>query len=159
MTDHARAKAALADIVAGLDRVTPGPWQYQNGCSWTRVGAPHSSFSDGSVLAPTIARDGHPDLTCGPGQNLEKNLQHIARCDPDTMSAIAAYVADLEAENERLLRSLATISSFADPEHMDPDDYCDGFNEWGLDDRSETVEMAYENVLCIARAAMKQGGE
>lgn len=102
MTDHSRAKEMLGEIVAGLEGVTPGPWQHQNGCSWHRIGAPHLRFSDGTVFAPTIAPDGHPDLTCGPGQSLLKNLEYIARCDPDTMKAIAAYTADLERKSHAL---------------------------------------------------------
>lgn len=37
---------------------TPGPWEWWTSNSWLRL----THKSDGDVLRPTIARDGHPQL-------------------------------------------------------------------------------------------------
>ena len=88
-------KTILDAIVAGLDGVTPGPWRHN------RV---HDNA--GVVHGDEIFRDGNRELVV---DDVVKDLDaaHIARCDPDSISAIAAYVAELQSENDRLRAALA----------------------------------------------------
>lgn len=51
--------AALAAIRERCQRATPGPWVLWDGCSWRRLA---SEATDRTILEPTKASDGHPDL-------------------------------------------------------------------------------------------------
>lgn len=87
----------IAEIERGLEGVTPGPWFIYDGCSWRRIGT--SQTNDCAVLAPTVAIDGHPDLTSRNG-DLYRNLGHIARCSPDNIAALIARMRQAEAERD-----------------------------------------------------------
>lgn len=87
MTEH-KGKSALAAIVAGLHRVTPGPW---------RTSLP----DDTEIIAEdgtTVARTGEPEAYKENFEAMEADAAHIARCDPDSLRAVSAYVEALEAE-------------------------------------------------------------
>lgn len=44
-----------------MSKHTPGPWEWQNGSSWWRLG---TRGHDGNVLRPVVATyDNHPDLS------------------------------------------------------------------------------------------------
>lgn len=109
MTDHP-GKAALAAIVERLDGVTRGPWFSDGEIS----GGGNGNFRAYAIYGPNLSY-GSPASICdthNAGEILIKNdweedmprdeqgrvnMDHIARCDPDTMRAIAAYAAELEA--------------------------------------------------------------
>lgn len=101
MTDHThqRAREALAEIEAGLEGVTPGPWKWRNDIN-------HREYN----LSPGILITGETDGTPW-GDLIDKaNAAHIARCDPDTLASIIALVkamdeelADLRAAHAELL--------------------------------------------------------
>lgn len=95
----------IAAIERALEGVTPGPWKVFDGCSWRRIGTTGRNGHDCAVLAPTKASDGHPDLTCAPGNDLYANLNYIAACNPVAITALlslARHSAEKDAEIARL---------------------------------------------------------
>ena len=94
------AKALLSEIEAGLEGVTPGPWS---------VGDRFITAQDGPISDLDYWYVGHRvdddpanlDLSV-----INRNAAHVARCDPDTMRAIIAYVRELEAENTQFREAL-----------------------------------------------------
>lgn len=108
----------LEEIVRGLDGVTAGPWledgrhvfidtRGQVCCGrGVEVGCPEG----GSMLECC----GNPDVEgdyFAIAEGMENNIPHIARCSPDAIREIAAYVRDLE---ERLAKAAEALEPFAD---------------------------------------------
>lgn len=56
---------SLADELEKLlAEATPGPWVWQTGSSWTRLGTETGRLTDGSVICPFVNHhDQHPDLS------------------------------------------------------------------------------------------------
>lgn len=75
----------LNEILAGLDGVTPGPWENIDG-----TGIIRSEHHDGRH---DVARS---DLMWGLNRS-GSNAAHIARCDPDTMRSILTELQQLRA--------------------------------------------------------------
>ncbi len=75
-------KKALEELVAGLDGVTPGPWEPMPLETW-EGGFDFFAGEDGAFVFP---------LDLEPG-----DIAHIARCSPDRIRAIATDFAALEA--------------------------------------------------------------
>lgn len=116
------ARNALAEIVAGLDGVTPGIWY------------PGHLGTEGSCQCRSIVDDGlytgaiasvHVDngMLVGEGGNdappadeAAANMRHIARCNPVALRSIADYVAALEAQVEGMR---VALEPFAKVEPMD----------------------------------------
>ena len=86
----------------------------------------------------------------------KKAIKHFETSRSFDELAVAAYVRALEAERDRYRGVVARISEFCDPDDMVEDD--EGYTEWGCS-YSEAVEMSYDNVLNIARAALNHGGD
>lgn len=156
-----------AELLAGLEGVTPGPWKVYDGCSWRRIGTAHGRRDDCAVLAPTTASDGHPDLTCSRGNDRDANLEHIARCDPDSIRALLeerstdkATISALEAENKRLREAVEAAyedaASIADEEASRRLAFsaaaAKGRLDWGDPDLA-TVAQAHKSVTARALAA------
>lgn len=116
MTAHV-GRRKLYGIIENLASVTRGPWKVFTGSSWRRIGRDGQHIDDLAVIAPTTARDGHPDLTVSRGNDRDANLDHIARCDPDTFEQIADYVRGLERRLETVDRVLGrydqSVTDFA----------------------------------------------
>ncbi len=80
---------------------TPGPWEWQTGCSWRRIG---SAGESGNVLCPMNARyDNHPDLACR-----EEDGEYIAALRNAAPRLLSELLA-LREENERLRRDLGRM--------------------------------------------------
>ena len=112
------ARQLLADITAGLDGVTPGPWHLghlgtDSICQCR--GIVNEGYAGGIATIcvgnrKPISNGGND---CPPPEEAASNMRHIARCDPDTMQAIADLVAEqaqriakLEAERQwRLIKT------------------------------------------------------
>ena len=79
--------AEIAELRAGLEGVTPGPWKWWTSCSWRRLSSEHRGYSkDGGVICPTVSQsDGHPDIIAS-----QEDMDHIARCSPDKIAALLA---------------------------------------------------------------------
>lgn len=98
-------KETLRQIIEGLEGVTPGPW-YQTGTPWFNDGTGVLAGSPDGNIAFVIAdtddwsmpRDEYEGFPLG---DKEADAEHIARCHPDAMRAIAEYVAALEADLRR----------------------------------------------------------
>lgn len=56
--------ALCADLLRLDAEATPGPWSLWTGCSWRRFGceAIYDDRHGDTVIEPTVAPDGHPDL-------------------------------------------------------------------------------------------------
>ena len=127
MSQH-EGRIRLAAIVEGMRDVTPGPWKVFDGCSWRRVGQEATRSrpqDDCAVVTPTVARDGHPDLTVSRGNDRDANLSHIARCDPQTFDLVAEYVVGIEQRlraAEEALRRLSELTP-ADANAKDARDF------------------------------------
>lgn len=89
--------SAIEAIEEAMKNVTPGPWKVFDGCSWRRIGTIGRDGNDCAVLAPTKASDGHPDLTCSRGNDLNANLNYIAACSPERISTLLAEARKAEA--------------------------------------------------------------
>jgi hypothetical protein len=100
------AKELADQISKAMEGVTDGPWEVYEGCSWRRIGTVGRDYHDCAVLAPTIASDGHPDLTCYRGNDLQANLDYIALCNPANMRIILSALADAERERDEWRKSL-----------------------------------------------------
>lgn len=93
----------LAEMLAGLEGVTPGPWAYRpwQYDDWGTVRAPQGNGHD---LAPFVAnvRAGRQvsedELLIHRQKRTDPygaNAEHIARCDPDTMRSILTELLSL----------------------------------------------------------------
>lgn len=119
MTDHAEAKKLVAEIEAGLEGVTLGPW-YKSETWRPPIGDSHNeptnaygdvfwgysitgSSDDGAAILPTLAAvHNFPD-------SIHANAAHIERCNPKNMRTIFAYVRALEAERDRLTHAAKVL--------------------------------------------------
>lgn len=85
MTSDRVSDKRLAEMLAGLEDVTPGPWDYRRGNKYV------AGFS-GSVNARQVAVIPDGNLT-----NKSSDFHHIARCDPDTMRSILTELQHLRS--------------------------------------------------------------
>lgn len=46
-----------------MEKATQGEWELWDSCSWRRIGIKNQFNSRAQILEPTIASDGHPDLS------------------------------------------------------------------------------------------------
>ena len=115
MTD---ASKLIADLHAGLDGVTPGPWSTGTTEHWCRE---------------VRGCDGTGMLFCGHGSTEQARVlaAHIARCSPDNIRAVAhgyteqaARIAALEAENKALKSVVETAEAFM--RQFNPHDLAEG---------------------------------
>lgn len=130
---------ALAAIVAGLKGVTPGPWWADS----ERSEGGDGTFNAFAVYGPET-RYGHPSSICDTHNSGEimierdgddtpwdeqgrVNMEHIARCDPDTMRAIASDIATKDAEIARLREALEFYSGIHEPGLSNPNE-----GPWGV---------------------------
>lgn len=103
MTDH-EGRKALNEIMARVDGVTPGDWDVD----WIRSDNVHSYgvLTDQGFICDTLNADskvveifrdydGEGDFDDIDIQGM-RNMQHFARCSPETFRAIAALVEELE---------------------------------------------------------------
>lgn len=74
---------------------TPGPWIWQNSCSWWRLG---TLRGDGYILRPAVMKDGWPTIDFPSGGPTGADAQLIARA-PD--------IADRLDQLEQRVRALA----------------------------------------------------
>ena len=112
MTTHPGAEA-LKEIVDGLDGVTPGPYllcahlrspEGDKKCSCGYRGGIWGGDCESIMLEMgAYANPGEECLHPRYDRPTElTNAAHFARCYPEAIRSIAAYVAKLEADNERL---------------------------------------------------------
>ena len=113
----------IAEIKAGLEGVTPGPWRVPG------------------KRTPYVFRDGGDDYgsvhvaECGNDRDKEiarynlprwlADAHHIARCSPDKIAAVLARLEAAEAENKRLREALQPLRAAAnalDGRHVEPDE-------------------------------------
>ena len=72
---------------------TPGPWEWQNGCSWWRLGTRNG---DGNVICPTTHPiDRHPDLI------VSKEDRDLIEAAPEMLDALK-FFASVNALHEIL---------------------------------------------------------
>lgn len=115
MPDNDLTPDELDGLLAKAEKATPGPWEYQDGCSWRRIGGtkPDGTIGDGNVIKPIVhPRDGWPDI-----QGIE-SLRFIAACDPDTIRRLVGMARRALAHDE------LTIEEFKEdfPEEFEDDD-------------------------------------
>lgn len=107
-------KKALEDIIAGLDgvaKVAPGAWEsdsekmedatpkhdeyfLMDGRGYRMIGTENCDYRFGEIHADGPDEDGFCTEWNEPSRLV---IKHLERCQPDNMTAIAAYVAELEA--------------------------------------------------------------
>jgi hypothetical protein len=81
----------VKELRDGLEGVTPGPWQANEGIEYPR-GQQYYYITDGcSNLADDV------DMA---------DAAHIARCSPENIAALLDHIAAIRAENERLRTAL-----------------------------------------------------
>jgi hypothetical protein len=73
------------EVGAEMNKHTPGPWRWFNGCSWWRLG--NGLCDGGEVIRPTVARDGWPDLVVS---DADKRLIAAA---PELLEAAKTFIA------------------------------------------------------------------
>ena len=103
MTDHP-GRAALADIVEGLRGVTPGPWGF-SGTRYRMNSAEWQNIFNGNDLVFAVVNI-EPHTLAG-----LKDGKHIARCHPQAISSIAAYVAEQDEQIRQLEAALSHVWS------------------------------------------------
>lgn len=106
--------ALLQQIVRGLDGVTAGPW-YPGHLGSDSTCQCRSIVDDGTYMGAIASVHVGNGLPIGEGGNdappaeeAAANMRHIARCSPDTMREIAAYVRETEA---RATAAEATVTA------------------------------------------------
>jgi hypothetical protein len=106
MTAPKENEALIARLREAAKKATPGPWEVYDGCSWRRIGTAATRdrprYDDCAVVAPTKASDGHPDLDCSSGNDLDANLQYIALCSPDNIGSLLDRLDALSARIQEL---------------------------------------------------------
>jgi len=96
----------LEELVAGLEGVTPGEW-YPGHLGTDSTCQCRSIVDDGRYMGAIATVHVDNGLPVGEGGNdappadeAAANMRHIARCSPDRIRAIAAYVATERAARE-----------------------------------------------------------
>lgn len=77
-------KHLLDQIVRGLDGVTAGPWDIKEETGWDEAWCDWHDVGPFSLMGPKA----------------DANSKHIARCSPDAIREIAAYVRELEQSRD-----------------------------------------------------------
>ena len=104
MTDRP-SEAALREIIAGTEGVTPGPYRRQETPANTLPGVTYVEAlrtKSGDVWTRLLEISWYR----GHG-NAHRDAAHIARCDPATVSAMAEEILDLR---EALVKSLCALA-------------------------------------------------
>ncbi len=87
---------ALAELLAGTEGVTPGPWKHRR----YRL-KPTINEVEGSRKPAVVPWPGFDDSS-RPEREHAKNAAHIARCDPDTIrSLVTELIAYRNRESSR----------------------------------------------------------
>ena len=100
----------LAEWLADLDGVTPGPWHsYQTTIHGNKYGGHWVAVSDPAQLIQISGSGGARSFTqrvvdTQDHDDNEANAAHIARCDPDTIRALIALAQEGLAGRERKFR-------------------------------------------------------
>lgn len=99
MTTQTDGEAVLKEMVDGLEGVTPGPWD------WLMSGLIRALRDDlaGPLFEVRVPHKKYQRLTKTHVQEVS-NGQHIARCSPDNVRAIAAYVDHLQSALKESIR-------------------------------------------------------
>lgn len=107
MSDNTQTEGAaiLKEMVDGLKGVTEGPWiksgtQFQISEKCAAAGPQYGML----FFSPLGKTD--KEAACA-----ILDMKHIARCCPDNISAISAYVEALEAENKAALERVAVLEN------------------------------------------------
>lgn len=101
MTPTNPLEAFAARILELSEKATPGPWEWQTGSSWTRLGTRHGRRTDGSVICPFVNQyDHHPDLAV---KNCDATLITELRNHATTLAAIASAAAECERALEEII--------------------------------------------------------
>lgn len=155
------AKHLLDQIERGLDGVTDGPWledgrhvfidtREQVCCGrGVEVGCPEG----GSMLECC----GNPDFEgdyFAIAEGIVNNIPHIARCSPDTMREIIAYVRETEA---RATAAEATVTALQEALSKCRTSICGYTLHGGYDQAEEVVGAFYKELMRIdgiARTAL-----
>lgn len=87
-------KVLLAEIIAGLDGVTEGPWISKDHTTAFFVATPKRKKA---AIRVTYGGNADNAPLWGTNEMMVADAGHIARCDPDTMRSISSYVSSLEA--------------------------------------------------------------
>jgi hypothetical protein len=108
MSDYLKLERELAAL---NEIATPGPWEWQNGCSWWRLG---TRYGDGDVICPTVHHmDNHPDLSIR--NPADKDLIIFANNNLPTIRRalrLAAAVQEAEKALEQCTDRFARIDAF-----------------------------------------------
>lgn len=116
MSTNPISEELLAEMLAGLEGVTPGPW-YTTGAPWfsgndgVLAGSPDGNIAyliadcDDGMNPRNEYVEGHGPFPLG-----DKNADaaHIARCDPDTIRAILTELRDRRAADSRANQAVVT---------------------------------------------------
>lgn len=97
--------AVEAELRAGLEGVTPGPWRQCGGmtAAYRAVHSPSGYIVFGFADASKHIELGRPIQAPGWDEQ-DRNARHIARCSPENIATILNALATLRADNERLGR-------------------------------------------------------
>ena len=87
MTIEPLSDERLAEIRAGLEGVTPGPWVYSE-----------EEGGDELISSPGERGDVHWDTKYYPSGLRSADAAHIARCSPDTILALLSRLVMAEAD-------------------------------------------------------------
>jgi len=146
------AKHLLDQIVRGLDGVTPGPYDvwveptptvYEAIAEFEAQARASEPFAGAVYL---LNAGGKCPATTGCGPSSAANAAHFARCSPEAMREIAAYVRDLE---ERLAKAAEALEKFTG--HYEP-----WMDRWADDAESSTFSRHTFGQLRSARAIISQ---
>lgn len=133
----------LAEMLAGLEGVTPGPWDCfvgnANGRGLVRIETANEHPVEAGKVIATMVR----------GAVSERTGEHIMRCDPDTMRAILTELHSLRSEPSEPVawQKRSSVALFEPGDH---------WTEWAFCDRSEADyirdrERDYDNVWAQSR--------
>jgi len=102
----------IAEMEAGLEGVTPGPWKWWTSNSWRRLRHDGRGITV-SVIEPFVARDGHPDLDVS-----EEDMAHLARCSPDNIAAIIAGYREMDRQRKECAsEAISATTRYQDAEN------------------------------------------
>lgn len=124
----------LHDLEANLRmmEMADEEWVIQDGCSWRRIGTSGGRETDGTVLRPYVARDGHPDIQSAYGV-----LLHIRLSQPRNVSRLLAEIVRLRQQLAEAREAMAiSEQAIIDWGNMYAPDQC----------REETVAAAKERI-------------
>jgi hypothetical protein len=94
------------EMLAGLEVVTPGPWEISRKLAWDYVKRENNRCGPIDQIGPAFAEEYAGSVWI---DIPEKDAAHLARCSPNNIRALCEALIEADEENDRLVALLTEL--------------------------------------------------